>query len=41
MLEFYERLSERDQLLLLGRLQEMAAPLLSSGSKKASDGKAG
>ena len=35
MLEFYERLSERDQLLLLGRLQEMAAPLLSSGSKKA------
>lgn len=41
MLALYERLSERDQLLLLGRLQEMAAPLLSSGSKKASDGKAG
>lgn len=41
MLELYERLSQRDQLLLLGRLQEMAAPLLSSGNKKASDGKAG
>lgn len=41
MLEFYERLSERDQLLLLGRLQEMETPLLSSGSKRASGGKAG
>lgn len=41
MLEFYERLSERDQLLLLGRLQEMETPLLSSGGKRASDGKAG
>lgn len=41
MLEFYERLSERDQLLLLGRLQEMETPLLSPGSKRASGGKAG
>lgn len=41
MLEFYERLSERDQLLLLGRLQEMETPLLSSGGKRASGGKAG
>ena len=30
MLELYELLPERDQLLLLGRLQEMTAPLLSS-----------
>lgn len=28
MLELYEKLPERDQLLLLGRLQEMTAPLL-------------
>ena len=30
MLALYELLPERDQLLLLGRLQEMAAPLLGS-----------
>lgn len=30
MLTLYELLPERDQLLLLGRLQEMAAPLLGS-----------
>ena len=33
MLELYERLPERDQLLLLGRLQEMVAPLLTAGEK--------
>lgn len=27
MLELYERLPEREQLLLLGRLQEMTAPV--------------
>lgn len=31
MLELYGRLPERDQLLLLGRLQEMVAPLLGKG----------
>lgn len=28
MLELYEKLPEREQLLLLGRLQEMTAPML-------------
>ena len=28
MLELYEKLPEREQLLLIGRLQEMTAPLL-------------
>lgn len=41
MLRLYEQLSERDQLLLLGRLQEMAAPLLRQGDRSApSNGKA-
>ena len=31
MLDLYERLSEREQLLLLGRLQEMVAPRLGEG----------
>lgn len=31
MLALYERLPEREQILLLGRLQEMAAPLLGEG----------
>ena len=31
MLDLYERLSEREQLLLLGRLQEMVAPMLGEG----------
>lgn len=30
MLKLYEQLPEREQLLLLGRLQEIAAPLLGS-----------
>lgn len=33
MLELYEQLPERDQLLLLGRLQEMVAPLLDAKGK--------
>ena len=41
MLRLYERLPERDQLLLLGRLQEMAAPLLGQGDRTgSSNGKA-
>lgn len=41
MLRLYERLPERDQLLLLGRLQEMAAPLLGQGDRAgSSNGKA-
>lgn len=31
MLELYEQLPEREQLLLLGRLQEMTAPILGEG----------
>ena len=31
MLEIYEQLPEREQLLLLGRLQEMIAPVSSDG----------
>lgn len=39
MLALYEKLSERDQLLLLGRLQEMASPMLGdSGEKNQKDG---
>ena len=38
MLELYERLPERDQLLLLGRLQEMTAPLLSGAGEPPASG---
>lgn len=45
MLELYERLPERDQLLLLGRLQEMTAPLAGGTGEPpaaaSSDAKAG
>lgn len=44
MLELYERLPVRDQVLLLGRLQEMVAPLLGSSDRReppVSEGKAG
>ena len=42
MLELYERLPERDQLLLLGRLQEMVAPLLGNKDRESMpDGKVG
>lgn len=34
MLALYEKLSERDQLLLLGRLQEMASPMLGDSWEK-------
>lgn len=37
MLELYEQLPERDQLLLLGRLQEMVAPLLDTKGKNHPD----
>ena len=42
MLDLYERLSEREQLLLLGRLQEMVAPMLGKGkgAPQSSAGKA-
>ena len=33
MLELYEKLPEREQILLIGRLQEMAAPLLGEVKK--------
>lgn len=33
MLELYEKLPEREQLLLIGRLQEMTAPLLGDVKK--------
>lgn len=33
MLELYEKLPEREQLLLIGRLQEMTAPLLGEVKK--------
>lgn len=35
MLELYEKLPEREQLLLIGRLQEMTAPLLGEVKKRA------
>jgi len=47
MLELYEKLPEREQLLLIGRLQEMTAPLLGEVKKsgvaeaRSSGGKAG
>nr|DAP14985.1 MAG TPA: helix-turn-helix domain protein [Caudoviricetes sp.] len=46
MLELYERLPEREQLLLLGRLQEMTAPVSGevkggSGTDGSSAGRAG
>lgn len=45
MLALYERLPERDQLLLLGRLQEMTAPLVGGAGEPpaaaSSDAKAG
>ena len=42
MLELYERLPEREQLLLLGRLQEMVAPLLGNKDRESMpDGKVG
>jgi transcriptional regulator with XRE-family HTH domain len=34
MLELYEKLPEREQILLLGRLQEMTAPLLGETKKR-------
>lgn len=34
MLALYEKLSERDQLLLLGRLQEMVSPMLGDSREK-------
>ena len=42
MLDLYERLSELEQLLLLGRLQEMVAPMLGEGkgAPQSSAGKA-
>lgn len=33
MLELYEKLPEREQVLLIGRLQEMTAPLLGENKK--------
>lgn len=33
MLELYEKLPEREQILLIGRLQEMTAPLLGEVKK--------
>lgn len=39
MLDLYEQLSQKEQLLLLGRLQEMIAPV--SGEKKGVDNAAG
>ena len=40
MLALYEKLSERDQLLLLGRLQEMASPMLGDSREKNQKGDA-
>lgn len=34
MLALYEKLPEREQVLLLGRLQEMTAPLLGETKKR-------
>lgn len=33
MLELYEKLPEREQILLIGRLQEMTAPMLGEVKK--------
>jgi len=33
MLELFERLPDREQVLLIGRLQEMVSPMLDSGKK--------
>lgn len=38
MLELYEKLPEREQLLLIGRLQEMTAPLLGEVKKSGTTG---
>ena len=40
MLDLYERLSEREQLLLLGRLQEMVAPMLGEGKGASTEARA-
>lgn len=40
MLELYEKLPEREQLLLIGRLQEMTAPLLGEVKKSGTTGAA-
>lgn len=40
MLSLYELLSEREQLLLLGRLQEMVAPMLGEGKGASSEARA-
>ena len=40
MLELYEKLPEREQLLLIGRLQEMTAPLLGEVKKGGTTGAA-
>ena len=40
MLALYEKLPEREQVLLLGRLQEMTAPLLGEAKKGGTTGAA-
>ena len=40
MLDLYERLSEREQLLLLGRHQEMVAPMLGEGKGASTEARA-
>ena len=40
MLSLYELLSEREQLLLLGRLQEMVAPMLGEGKGASAEARA-
>lgn len=40
MLALYEKLPEREQILLIGRLQEMTAPLLSEVKKGSTTGAA-
>ena len=40
MLELYEKLPEREQILLIGRLQEMTAPLLGEVKKGSTTGAA-
>lgn len=40
MLELYEKLPEREQILLIGRLQEMTAPLLGEVKKGGTTGAA-
>ena len=40
MLSLYELLSEREQLLLLGRLQEMVAPMLGEGKGASTEARA-